>query len=191
MDRDSLMEIRSMVMASLPCLPLPMMVNKELFDEGGHLETVDHVTSSHDLIAHLIQKSLHVKNEAFYTLKEIAQASAIKSLNQAMDELIQRGVYPFENQANQENQEASTQMLYEVFQKFTRDYIQAFLPKDKYIDVRFKPYKDVVNEDSILTRARDFARAQDILYGAKNNPFNIDIMTYEQAIQLSGLRFLD
>lgn len=167
-----------MVMSSLPCPPLPMMISKELWDEDGYVGTVDHVSSSHDLIAHMIQKSLHIKESTFHVKKEMAQASAISSLNKAMDELIKAKV-------------TSTQKLYEAFQKFTRDYIQAFLPYEKYLDLRFKPYTDVLEADSILKRARDFVRAQDILYGSHRNPFNVEIMTYEQVLQLSGLRFLD
>ena len=60
---DGLMEIRSMVIASMPFPPLPIMVTTEIFGEtnssGGGGTTGD----SHDLIAHFLNRKAVLKNK--------------------------------------------------------------------------------------------------------------------------------
>jgi hypothetical protein len=57
MSGDSTREMRSMILLNLPCPPMPMLMSKEVMDEASYVRLESTTCSSHDLIAHLLNKA--------------------------------------------------------------------------------------------------------------------------------------
>lgn len=185
MSDDAMREVRSMVLLTSPCPPLPLLANLETFDRDMEDRVVtDAVSNSHDLIAHLMNRAIHVQvnTRDFHEQRVLKQRAAEKTLFESIDQMTDDGSMDVEK-------------VYSAFQRYTRDYVASFLSPQANHDLRFMPLSEVCLSDPILLSARSFVKAQDTLYGRHPSiapdgvaDKSIDIMTYSDTIRVCANR---
>lgn len=186
MAEDAMREIRSMVMLSNPSPPLPLMANLETFDQEADDRVVtDTVCNSHDMIAHLMNKAIHVQvgSREFHERRVTKQRAAEKSLFESIDAMMDDGTM-------------DVNKAYEAFQVYARSYIASFLAQDADPDMRFVPLSQVCLSDPIVRSTRSFVHAQDTLYGrhpvlamsGSVNEKNVDYMSYPELVYTCAMR---
>jgi hypothetical protein len=177
---DSTREIRSMILLSLPCPPMPMLVSKEVMDEASYVHLESATCSSHDLIAHLLNKA--TVSSVSHHLRKESQQNANDILCARFDEW---------RAANPDLKVPPLEKSYEFFAEFTRYHIQSFMADPtKDIDVRFVPPHQVDTGSNMHSTSMDFALAQDILFGSLDGVRSVEAMSYPEFIQQSARRML-
>lgn len=172
-------------MLSNPSPPLPLMANLETFDrEADDRVVTDTVCNSHDMIAHLMNKAIHVQvgSRGFHDERVKKQRAAEKSLFQSIDAMMDDGTMD----ANK---------AYQAFQVYARSYIASFLASDADPDLRFVPLSQVCLSDPVVRSARSFVHAQDTLYGRQPTfesdgvtEKNVDYMSYPELVHTCAMR---
>jgi hypothetical protein len=171
-----------MILGSLPCLPLPMLMSKEVSDE---LSFTGNVTgNSHDLIAHLLNKAAaaQVRSERMHSKRQSLQWAANQILFQRFDEW--KNTHP-------DSESPALDISYGYFAEYTRAYIQSFMSDpSKQLDIRFLEPTDVDTCSTIYHKTQDFVLAQDTIYGKIKGSRPIECMAYGEYVHLSALRIL-
>ena len=183
--RDGMREIRAMIVAALPCPPMPVMASKEMEDDAGFYESK--CCSSHDLLAHLMNIACTTATEKQNARRAKLQAALQAGLFDAVD-------------AWKEEQKHKGEMLlppvewsYQVMSEFTRKYVQSYMSDpSKDQDVRFMPLGDVDRMHAVHVKALEFQKAQDMLYGKCSMiTRDYDRMSYAELVQVSVARILE
>lgn len=186
---DAMREVRAMIVAALPCLPMPMMASSGV----GTLKST--ACSSHDLIAHLMNIACTCATE-----KQNAARALLQSRLQA--ELFEEVDAWKEKQGNCGTVLPSADWCYQTLGRFTRKYIQSYMPDpEKDQDVRFIPMHDVDRCHAVHASAAQFHKGQDVLYGkcrmltvnkeGKEYVRGYDTISYGEMVCLSVARILD
>lgn len=189
---DGMREIRAMVVASLPCPPMPVMVSRELEDEASFTSIDASCCSSHDIMAHLMNLACTVATEDHNRRRAELQHEAMTELFDAVDEWI--GAQTTGSRARL----PPVKWSYDLFATFTRRYIQSFMPDPtRTQDIRMLPIESIDRTHRVHAKALQFQRAQDILYGEEcKQQFrcllrcSYEAMSYAELVQLSMARII-
>jgi hypothetical protein len=180
MAHDSAREVRSMILLSMPCPPMPMLMSKEVQDQ---VESVG--CNSHDLLAHLLNKATAANSCGIelHPKRKVLQVEAHKLLCQRFDEW---------QAENQDLEVPPLETSYSFFAEFTRAYIHSYMEDPtRQLDIRFEPANYVGSNTEVHIRTRDFAKAQEVLFGAQvSTGRSVDAMAYPEFVQLSARRIL-
>ena len=175
--QDGNREIRSMVMVSFPIPPLPLIVCKEMEDELSFVHADHAVTSSHDLVAHLINVTCVVASSA-------VNAQRMKRQKEIMDSFFDK------IDSHREEVNHSEEWCYKAATEFTRIYTASYMQKSTDVDMRFVPASEIDRNHKVFRKMIEFQKAQDILYGAFSSGVNLEQMTFGQLVQHSFKRIL-
>lgn len=152
--RDGAREVRSMVLACLPVPPMPMIVSREARDtEGGQcIEAC--ATSSHDVIAHLLNLAASRGDGLLNRDREARQIQANERLLQEIDSMEGVPAHALDERA------------WTSFARFTTMYIACFSSAGSPLpDCRFLQPSDVPQGHPVALQAADHARGHDALFG--------------------------
>ena len=176
-------EIRSMVMAALPLPPLPLLVYRELQGELSFVDSDHQVTSSHDLIAHMMNIACAVASSSINNSRMERQSSLMGDLFSTLDDFLDK---------NAHLQVPDEKWCYEAAMHFTRLYIGTYLVRQDN-DIRFLLDASAINESHRLHKmALEYQKAQDVLYGACMQPEKkLEDMSYLQLVQHSFRRMAE
>lgn len=163
-EHDPLREIRSMVLASFPCPPLPQMVVRE---ESGQYGMV----SSHDTVATGMQASNRTFTEDQENARMVTQLQIQQQFNGTLDTL-----YETYKTASPVERLKIVDMAYETMQDFTRRIIATYMPKrlgaggtecvdTPLPDARFMGIDDVCVGDAVHRHACEHLVALRIVVG--------------------------
>jgi hypothetical protein len=83
---DSTMEMRSMILLSMPCPPMPMYVSQEMIDEVSYVKSENVVGNSHDLIAHLLNKATSLGSSTIHPKRKVVQEEVTALLYKRFDD---------------------------------------------------------------------------------------------------------
>jgi hypothetical protein len=183
MQHDTTREIRSIILLTMPCPPMPMLMSREVAGEVSYVEYDCVACNSHDLIAHLLTKvaSDHMCSVAVHKRRKEYQKTASDALNKRFDD------WRLENPAMAC---PPLEMCHSFFAEFTRAYIQSFMvDPTKILDIRITPATDVDKHSMLHTKTLDFAKAQNIMFGALPE-HDVENMSYSEFLQLSAKRIL-
>jgi hypothetical protein len=180
---DSLREIRSMTIMSLPFPPLPIMVTKQMCDEESCTDGSYHVANSHDLIAHFLNIKSVSNDEQDSFNRQSLQKTALVTLCTSFDN------WKSENKDTTRLPSADICLLY--FGAFLRSYIQSFIGnKDCMPDIRIMPINTMYGNHPVYLQSIQFVNAQNILYGICGGEPTSDITTYVDILQMSANRII-
>jgi hypothetical protein len=158
---------------------MPMLVCREVQDEASFVGVENVACNTHDLIAHLMNKAAAASNIQ-HNGRKILQCKASEILYNRFDAW---------HENNKELKTTPLETSYPFFAEFTRSYIQSYmLDPSKILDIRILPVNEVDNNNDLHLKTRDFARAQNILYGPLVGYEDVGVMTYAQCVQLSADR---
>ena len=152
MSNDSTREVRSMILLSMPCPPMPMLMSKEVMDEVSFVHVDNVPCNSHDLLAHLLNKVAAAKalGLKLHPRRRIYQQEASSALNARFDNW---------KLVNPTTQIPPLEISYGFFAEFTRAYIQGYMQDpSKELDIRFVPATDVDIGSNIHSKSLDFAK---------------------------------
>jgi hypothetical protein len=183
MPHDHLAEMRSILLMSLPCPPLPMLVCREI-EESDFLYPGDTYCNSHDLIGYLLNRATcaQTNTEELHRNRKRFQTGALRTLINRFDHW---------KTNNSECDVPPLEISFTFFTEYTRAYIQSYMPyPDKLLDIRFVPPTSIERGELLHTKSVDFAKAQNILYG-KIERRCASSMTYAEIIQISARRIAD
>ena len=147
---DSMREVRAMIIASLPCPPLPIMCTKPTDCDDETSDGNYYRCKSHDLLAHLM--NLHASNDNEDAVRMDKQNRVVAELIAKMDAYVSLGRTPTADEA------------YEHFCDFFRAYLATYMgPKCVEVpDVRCYPLDSVLDTDSVTVSARDHCKVKDL-----------------------------
>lgn len=175
-------EIRCMVLLALPCIPLPLIVTKELQDESSYVDTNYHTASSHDLISHLMNLHAAVGSDETNSERAILQAAAHKQLFDSVDQwAMDQAVIEPDTVTDVPPLEKS----YELLCAFARAYLGSFMKRNATPDIRFVQACDVDFSSKVRESACSFTKAQDTIFGVLHNrgTRSVDCMAYPELVQ--------
>lgn len=180
-------EIRAMIVASLPCPPMPVMASREIEDEASFTITQTSCCSSHDLLAHLMNVASTVATDEHNRRRAALQNEAMSELFDTVDAWI--------GAQTTKTRLPPAQWSYDLFATFTRKYIQSFMPDPtRAQDIRMLPFEDIDRTHRIHAKALQFQKAQDILYGdeckLQFRMRSYETMSYAELVQLSMARII-
>ena len=155
-----------------------------------------HCCSSHDLIAHLMNIACTVGTDHQNRARAVRQTNLQAEMFSAID------AWHEENNGKVGDAHDTTMMklppvewTYEVMGRFSRLYIQSYMPDpSKEQDVRFVPFLEIDRTHAVHTKALEFQKAQDTLYGKCRLECirrNYDTMSYAELVQLSVARIIE
>ncbi len=180
--RDGMREIRAMIVASLPCPPMPIMASKESAEDAGFYESK--CCSSHDLLAHLMNIACTTATDKQNLARAHRQAKIQAELFDKVDAW---------KAENHQQSLPPAEWSYQVMGEFTRKYVQSYMAdpaRDQ--DVRFLPLVDIDRTHAVHVKALEFQRAQDLLYGRCGMiARDYDRMSYAELVQVSVARILE
>ena len=180
---DSLREIRSMTIMSLPFPPLPIMVTKQMCDEESCTDGNYHVANSHDLIAHFLNIKSVSNDEKDSLNRQSLQLTALETLCSSFDN--------WKSQNKDSQQLPSADICIQYFGTFLRDYVQSFIGnQDCMPDIRIMPINTIYGNHPVYLQSIQFVNAQNILYGVCMGQPACDLTTYVGILQLSANRIL-
>lgn len=120
-------------------------------------------TNSHDLIATLMQQNLSCMASIETTNEAVAKKTALferlfTSLDESMSIFLEKpGTSPEALVASDPSTVSNlNDIIYGLFTNFTREYIQMYLPVDKPIDIRFKPFDEVDKKSKLFQHTCDY-----------------------------------
>lgn len=152
--RDGAREVRSMVLACLPVPPMPMIVSKEVRDKEGGQSIEACATSSHDVIAHLLNLAASKRDEKLNKERAARQVQVHDRLLHEIDTMDEFGLHALDERA------------WTSFARFTTMYIACFSSAESPMpDCRFLQPSDVPRGHPVALQAADHARAHDALFG--------------------------
>lgn len=176
---DPLREIRSMVLASFPCPPLPQL---SLREETGCTDVI----SSHDTIASGMQ---HTTTHRPFTAEQeqhrvLVQMRLLELFNEKLDSLYETVYKPFErvrgSEASSKRREA-VDRAYDAMQDYTRRVIATYMPArftagvtSPLPDARFKGIDDVCVGDTVHRRACEHLVALRLVVGHPDRMFDME-----------------
>lgn len=173
---DANREVRSMVMTAFPCPPLPQIVVQ--------CSTTNLVTaSSHDTIAHGLNIACTVYNSAVNNQRRETQHKLQQEYNKSIDILweMNRDMLCDPN-SDDAKRNICTHMLYDVMQKYTRQYIATILPSAGE-DIRFFPYDDIDVGSPIHRQTVDHMMGQMVISGVVGKSRNeLSQMSYRDLL---------
>lgn len=175
-------EIRCMVLLTLPCIPLPLIVNKELQDEASYVDSNHHTASSHDLISHLMNLHAAVGSQETNSERAILQAAAHKQLFDSVDQwAMDQAVIDPDTVVDVPPLEKS----YELLCAFARAYLGSFMKRNVTPDIRFMQACDIDFTSKLRESACSFTKAQDTIFGVLHNrgTRSVDCMAYPELVQ--------
>ena len=187
---DTLREIRSMLIVSFPCPPLPIITTKEVEGDTNTTDGEYHTSNSHDLLAHMLNRKTALQNQDDDTHRKVKQERALHRLVHKFDDWKNKNGSkhkpPIENIP-------STDVTYGYFAQFFREYMQAFINSEDIPDIRTKNASEILESDPICMDARKFAQAQDVLYGESEYMKSMGgaaNLSYEQLLQVGAMRII-
>ena len=199
---DGLRELRAMAMLTLPVPPLPIMVHKELIDERNAVDGTYHTSSSHDLVAHLLNVHAACNVTNINKRRKLLQIAAHRKLLKRFDDFAQQQCR--DSGENRSPAVPPVGTCYEFFCDFTREYVHALTtsdlehdsPANKYPpDLRMIPVHDVDTKHPIYMQTLDFVKAQDVVFGRctllPENSVPYDQMSYAELLHISGKRIVE
>lgn len=191
--QDSMSEIRAMVLLSQPCPPLPIMCTKELGGGSGMTDGEYHRGNSHDLLANMMNVRTVQSDDEHNKRRLEVQLRSHASLMAKMDAWA-------DNDNSGKTVVPPDETIYEFYCAYFREYLQSYVDNgtdtQKESDVRVYGIDTVRGDnDPVLVAARDFAKAQNKLYGEVptwlcGGGGNIDTMTYREILRLCAARIM-
>lgn len=185
--RDGMREIRAMVVAALPCPPMPVMASRELEGESSFTDSAGACCSSHDLIAHLMNIACTCATERQNKVRAELQIKLHAELFDEVDEWRR-------SEPDPKIVLPPVDWSYRVLGNFTRRYIQSYMPDpSREQDVRFIPLHEIDRTHFVHARALEYQKAQDTMYGKCRAVWlrGYDVMSYAELVQMSILRIIE
>ncbi len=140
-----------MVLLSLPYPPLPVIASRMEDGTDDDSRLVDGVTTTHTLIAKGLTESM---------ARDDATANASRRIRQT--EVFQRFLSVMAAEGFHTTDPAR---LYEIYCRFSMDYIATYLPPGHPVDFRVPPLSYIVKRDRTHTRLAEYMAAQSIFFG--------------------------
>jgi hypothetical protein len=183
--RDGMREIRAMIVAALPCPPMPVMASREVEDEPGCYE--GKCCSSHDLLAHLMNIACTAATEKQNCTRALLQAGIQEEMFSKVDE------WKAGNDASVHAMLPPAEWSYQLMGDFTRKYVQSYMADPaRAQDVRLLPMSDINRTHPVHIRALEFQKAQDLLYGkCAMITRDYERMSYAELVQVSVARIIE
>jgi hypothetical protein len=182
---DAMREVRAMIVAALPCPPLPVMASREAQGECSFTEEA--CCSSHDLIAHLMNIACTHATEAQNRHRARLQVRLHADLFDTVDEWGKR--------SRESSLLPPAEWSYTLLCDFTRKYIRCYMPDpSRQQDIRFLPLCDIDRTHPVHVKALEFQKGQDTLYGNVGTHLisrSYDVMSYAELVQVSVARILE
>jgi hypothetical protein len=154
--------------------------------------------SSHDLIAHLMNIACTVGTDRQNRARAVRQTNLQAQLFSAIDDWHEENNGKVGNTADGAAPALKlppVEWTYEVMGRFTRLYIQSYMPDpSKDQDVRFVPFLEIDRTHAVHTKALEFQKAQDTIYGKCRLECvrrSYDTMSYAELVQLSVARIME
>ena len=139
-------EIRAMILCSLPYPPLP--VEARHFEDGNRLgETA--VTTSHDILSHLLEVACVYKDAHADAERKSRQMEVFRCF---LMDIVQNGM-------------VDTEKLYSIYCKRTAEHIATYYPQGSAPQIRFMPFAYTCRGDSVHRRICDYMAGPSILLG--------------------------
>jgi hypothetical protein len=176
---DSVRELRTMILVSLPYPPLPVMV--ERVEEGERVVSGTTMATSHDIIAMCLDRALnqivsrHVQDDELKRRRLVclcvfglgALIPATRTLHRERErDALQRFLHAL---ATRGFHETDPEKLYDIYCEFTRAHIFAYFePGQPLPPVCFMPYSHVANGDSVHAKMCEYLAGQSELF--RENP---------------------
>lgn len=191
---DHMREVRSMLVVSLPCPPLPMMGTRPV-DGDENTTTGDYCFgNSHDLLSHMLQRKMALSNGEDNERRRAEQEAAVLNLVKRLDAEAERR-RTVEGAEGLEVVPPAAE-CYDAFCTFFREYIRSFGvgPVDGGLpDIRMPPVDSVLHSDAVCKNAREWFKAQDIMYGpikGHRMDQSVDTVPYADLVRLTALRIV-
>jgi hypothetical protein len=143
-------EIRTMILATLPYPPLPVMATRVesdscvLMDEG--------VTTSHTFVAKVLDEALARRDLKTNLERRARQTRVFQEFLHVMAT---------------EGFACDMERLYIIFCRFSLEHIGTFFPPGHPLDIRFQPLAYTTKGDKVHAKVAEFLAAQSIFYEDK------------------------
>lgn len=135
-------EVRAMILASLPYPPLP--VEAKRLEDGNKLGDVV-VTTSHDIISHLLEAVCVQGDPKIHQNRQERQRNVLRAF---LADLVKDGIQ-------------GPEALYDTYRKHTVQHIATYYPEGAVIpELRFMPLGYVCRGDNVHVRTCDYIAAQ-------------------------------
>ena len=144
---DPIMELRTMILLSLPFPPIPIQASRIESDETRFV--CDAVVTSHDIIAQCLNMAALRSDQVANTRRREKQ---------------HRDMLSFMQTISKEGYNPEPEELYALYQHHTRSYIESFFLGRNEPEIRFKPLDYVANGDNTHMKMCEHLAAQTILY---------------------------
>ena len=147
--------LSSCIFGALPLPPLPQLGLREE-------SKCDTVFNTHDVIASSMQNAAANFNENTHTARLQKQEQLQERLNADLDSLLKQ----YEQMPGEGEREKLSTIVYDIYQRYTREFLAAFMPWQKEIpDIRFTPMQDVPHESVVADAARSHLKSMCIHTG--------------------------
>lgn len=144
---DSMREMRTMVLLSLPYPPLPVLAAC-LDQDDGRLQD-DGVTTSHTFIAKGLNESMARADHAANRERMERQRLVFQQFLHAMAT---------------EGFTCDSERLYLIYCRFTLEHIATYFPVGHPLDIRFQPLSYICKGDKTHLKLAEYLAGQSILY---------------------------
>ena len=157
MEGDAVADVRMAVICSLPCPPLPMLMNRGLDEKWSDF------CNSHDFLAHLMNVASKNPDEARDFSRYAVQQVLTTQLLQGIDRIVPKKDH--RKLLSAQEKDAVKSKVEGLFHVFFRGYVSTYLTEEqrKRADIRFKPAVDVGKGDKIHVFACSHLAGQDML----------------------------
>lgn len=145
---DSLREIRTMILLSLPYPPLPVSVAHVEADEC-RLVGEETVTTTHTLIGQCLNGAVLRADEAANAVRKAGQRRALQRF---LHHMATAGFF------------GTAQDVFTIYCQATMEHVASFFPEGHPLDVRFQPMDSVCRGDGTHRKMAEYLAGQSLLF---------------------------